>query len=111
MDKSEALKEKAFYFENLFRDEILLNIGNLAPNSAQILSEVRFQPKETLRFNVFFSARNGFFTQILRIKKLGNEWKIASKVTKVKVEEKKEETIFEKIDEGYPRNEKGIIQW
>jgi hypothetical protein len=111
LDKFDELKEKAFSFESLFEDEITVNVGNFAPNSAQILSQVQIRPKETLRYNVFFSARNGFFTQILRIKKLGTEWKTAFKVTVVRPQENKERIIFEKIDEGYPRNEKGLVQW
>ncbi len=112
VDKSEALQEKGHYFENLFDDAIYsANIGTLVPNSGQLLNEVKFQPKRTLRFNIFFSVRNGMFIQFLRIQRIGNEWKTAFKVFVIRPKEKKERTIFEKIDEGYPRNEKGLVQW
>lgn len=109
LDKFEELKKEGMTLENLFKSEVNVNTGNLAPNQVRLLGEVLFQPKETVRLNIFFSARNGFFTQILRIKKVGTEWKSAFKVTQKK--EGKQETLLEKIDDGYPRNEKGVVQW
>jgi len=109
LDIFEELSREKVTLENLFKSEVIVNVGNVAPNQARFLKQVRFKPKETVRFNIFFSARNGYFTQTLRIKKVGTEWKTAFKVTQVM--EGKEETLLEKIDDGYPRNANGIVQW
>lgn len=109
LDKFEEFVKPAPTLENLQKSEVNVTLGNIAPNQANFLTAISFYPKQASRFNIFFSARNGFFTQILRIKKVGTEWKTALKVTREK--NGKEETFFEKIDDGYPLNEKGLIQW
>jgi hypothetical protein len=110
LDKSEALGEKSYHFENLFDDVIFsAKIGTLAPDSGRLFNEFKFPMKENLRFNIFFEARNGAFTQLLRMHKVGNEWKIASKITGQRG--KTEHTFFEKIDKGFPLNDKGEVQW
>jgi hypothetical protein len=63
-------------------------------------------------FNIFFNARNGFWTQELRLKFIDGEWLSASRVTRMEVGNKnKTRKIFEKIDKGFPLNANGEVDW
>jgi hypothetical protein len=110
LDKSKAFTEKGINFNN-FLDDVIFEkkIGTLIAHEGRIFKEFIFQPKEILRFNIFFSARNGGFNQCLRIRRIGNEWKSAFKVVKYKGN--KEQILLQNIDPGYPLNEKGVVQW
>jgi hypothetical protein len=106
LEKAEALGKKAYQFEHMFDDVTFsADIGTLVPKTSRLFNKFRFPPKDSLRFNVFFNARNGAFMQFLRMHKIGGEWKIASKVVR------EENTLFEKIDKGFPLNDKGEVQW
>jgi hypothetical protein len=82
-------------------------IGNLIPGSARTLAQFNLGNATERRFNVFFSARNGFFTQLLRFKKINGRWSHAIKVNR----EGKGVPPFEDIQPGYPRNSKGEVEW
>lgn len=65
-------------------------------------------------FNVFFMARNGRWTEILRLRKVNDHWASAVKVTwqyRVGGPSVTQEPVFEKTDSDYPRNEKGNVDW
>jgi hypothetical protein len=64
-------------------------------------------------FNIFFNARNGFWTQELRLKLIDGKWQTASRVTRLEVGSKKKtpDKIFERIDKGFPLNAKGEVDW
>lgn len=93
----------------LQKDEQHLNIGNLAPSQARVLGPVQIDSDVT-RWNIFFGARNGFWTELLRIRRVGNELKFALKVTRSR-QTGKAEIVFEKVDPGYPRTKEGQIEW
>ncbi len=85
-------------------------IGNLAPNQAAPLGNVQING-ESLRWNLFFSARNGFFTEELRVQRVGSDWKTAIQVTRSNPTSGETKTLFEKIDPGYPRGYDGKVEW
>jgi hypothetical protein len=64
-------------------------------------------------FNIFFNARNGFWTQELRFRMIDGKWLTATRVTRVEVGSKRKtpERLFERIDKGYPLNSKGEVDW
>lgn len=92
-------------FENIQKAEIQRQFGDLIPGHASMVGgAVSLGTGDTRRFNIFFTARNGSFVQLLRFRKINGSW-----VSAVKVE--KGETRFEKIGDGYPRNAVGEVDW
>lgn len=77
----------------------------LISSSAQVFHPFTLGNGDTRRFNIFFSARNGFFNQALRFKKIQGKWVSA---TKVKREEK---VIYEEVDDEFPRTAEGNVEW
>ncbi|HEY6289833.1 MAG TPA: hypothetical protein VIW48_10325 [Nitrospiraceae bacterium] len=96
-------------YSDKLREEVQLSISNIAPNQANMLKTVQLG-NDPLKWNLFFSARNGFFTEFLRVQRVGNEWKTALKVIRTP-SSGKEQTLLEKIDSGYPRSEDGQVEW
>jgi hypothetical protein len=91
------------------REEVQVSISNIAPNQARMLKTVQLD-NDPLRWNLFFSARNGFFTELLRVRRVGNEWKTALKVIRTPASSH-EQLLFEKIDSGYPLSTNGQVEW
>jgi hypothetical protein len=67
--------------------------------------------KAIRRFNIFFITRNGSFTQILRFQKIGGRWLSATKVERATTPLGHAEVIFEQVQPGFPKSEKGEIDW
>ena len=79
-----------------------------SPEKSLTLGEIIFQGAK--QYYVFqFSARNGDWFQNLRIELVGKERKIARKV--IKSTKEGGQNLLEKIDPGFPRDEKGRVQW
>jgi hypothetical protein len=58
-----------------------LAIGNMAANTARILTQaIPFSSADKQDFNVFFGARNGFWTELLRYRKVKDRWVVARMV-------------------------------
>ena len=92
-------------------DALRQNVGTLIPSSSITLSDRWPLPASDRKdYNVFFSARNGFFIQLLRLRRINGVWLRALRVTR---DNDKGETItlLEKIDDGYPRDKAGQIEW
>jgi hypothetical protein len=96
-------------YSDKLREEVQSSIGNIAPNQARMLKTVQLG-SDSLRWNLFFSARNGFFTELLRVQRVGNEWKTALKVTRTP-SSSNEQMLLEKIDSGYPLSKDGQVEW
>ena len=59
-----------------------ISIGNIPPNSSKLLDGLLINQVHSLRLNILFSARNGFFSQLLRAKKNSSgRWVTAIRVT------------------------------
>lgn len=101
-----SLEKKGFTYETFRQTDIRKELGNMIPGHCIDLGEVWNLGKnsETRRFNIFFTARSGSFTQLLRFKKVGRHWLHATKVERAG-------TIYENIQPGFPRNEKGGVDW
>ena len=72
----------------------------------QILGWVALGDGDTRSFNVQIYARNGFFHQVLRLKKIDGEWVSATKVTRGW-----DKVIYEEIDDKFPRTAGGDVEW
>ena len=54
-------------YSDKLREAVQLSISNIAPNQASMLKTVQLGT-DPLKWNLFFSARNGFFTEFLRVR-------------------------------------------
>ena len=94
-------------FATLKQLDTSISLGTLIPSSAQMLHRVPLGNDNTRRFNIFFSARNGFFNQSLRFKKIHGKWVRATKVMRGGGDE----VIYEKVDDEFPRTAEGNVEW
>lgn len=100
-------RQKPISFFDMQRDEIRLDIGNVAANQARVVGPMQID-SDSLRWNIFFSARNGFYTQLLRLKRINGELKTALKVTR-NLPSGEAETL--QIDPAYPLGNDGKVEW
>jgi hypothetical protein len=85
-----------------------IQIGNMFVNAVAQVMHLKLDPVvESQTFEIVMSARNGSFTESLRLRRINGQWLSAIKVTRGKAEEK----IYERISEAFPRDEKGEIDW
>ena len=99
-----------YSISDMRRDEVRLVIGNLAPHESRLFDPVKLDG-DVLRWNLFFNGRNGFFTESLRFRRVGNEWKTAVLVTKSDPTTGETTTLLEKVDPDYPRGKDGKVVW
>lgn len=84
----------------------LFSIGTMLPRQINNLCKVPVTDQEHSKsFNIFFSARNGMFSELLRLKKINNEWVSAMKVLG------DEKTLLEAVSDSYPKGSNGEIDW
>lgn len=82
------------------------SIGTMLPMQSNNLCKVQIQDQENSKsFNIFFSARNGMFSELLRLKKINNEWVSAMKVLG------DEKTLLKAVSDSYPKGSNGEIDW
>jgi hypothetical protein len=83
-----------------------INIGDLIHDTARAVGNVPFDGTDNQQFNIFFSARNGLWTESLRVQRKNSNWYQAIRVLR-RVDETHEPIIFEQIDPDYP----GPVDW
>ncbi len=82
------------------KTQVILEIGNIQANSAKLLGQLTSDfSKNYKAFNVFYNARNGFFTQGIKMFKLDNSWKGSTSITN----STQNKTLFEKTDPAIPK--------
>jgi hypothetical protein len=91
-------------------NELHFNIGNVAPHNSRMLVPISLS-NDSLRWNIFFSARNGFFTELLRMRRVNGKWKTALKVVTNPMRGEERKTLFEKVDPDYPVGKNGLVEW
>jgi hypothetical protein len=64
-----------------------------------------FTSSERQAFNIFFFARNGDWTQNVRMLKSNGNWLLATQV------QREEERIWDRIDPDFPRGADGEVEW
>jgi len=104
LEKFDQLEGK-LSFATLKQTDTNISIGNLISSSVWMLHPVTLGNGNTPGFNIFFSARNGFFNQILRLKKIHGKWVHATKVLR------EDKVIYEEIDDEFPRTDEGKVEW
>jgi hypothetical protein len=78
----------------------VFSLGDMIPAHSLVAGQVANSNAGIKRFNIFWSARNGSFTQVLRYAFDGQIWHMATRIRKNQGAES--ELIYEKIPEGYP---------
>ena len=111
LDKMEQIKnrDKLTLREIMEQTEDRLEIGNLSLGQARFMSAINLPEADIKRFNFFITARNGFVTQLIRLRRINALWKSATKVTRE--HEGEEQVLLEKVDPEFPRDESGQVQW
>ncbi len=99
VDKFQQVVSRDFSALDLFKIDTNVSVGNLAVGQAAMIGNMRLPSLHELRFNIFFSARNGFFVQLLRLRKVNGVWRQAIRVTRR--HDGPEAVILEKIDSEY----------
>jgi hypothetical protein len=86
-----------------------VGIGNLTPgfSSGSAVTLQRHSPGRDFSYNVFYVARNGAWTQFLRMRWTGSGWATAEKV--VGLSEGKE--LYSNVTPDYPRRPNGDVDW
>jgi hypothetical protein len=96
-------------------DDIWLDLGEVQVGRAFFRHDVLlpFSDEEAQSFNIFFGARNGMWTQELRLRKVAGQWSSALRVwfSSIGGSTPPDKPVFEQGREGFPRNEKGQVDW
>lgn len=89
----------------LFEASKILRVGNMGPKQAVELGGLHLPNTDKKSYNIYITARNGSFMQVLRFRRVNSKWKMAMQVRRgAKV-------LEESIDPDFPRNAKGKIDW
>lgn len=99
-------KKGSITMQNLFVGDTNVRLGSMPVGTATILSDFPLGHEIARDFNIFFSARNGLYTQLLRMRKSEQKWVSA---TRVQMREGNDEkVVFEQIDPDFPKDQ---LQW
>ena len=104
LQKFDAIKDSPT-LENILTAETSLSLGTLIKGHASMLGRWDLGTGDARGFNIFFSARNGSWYQNLRFRRVGGIWLFANRVVR------SEQTVFEDIQPGYPRDSSGHVKW
>lgn len=92
-------KNNDYSEEGLKKSQVILNIGNMSPESSEMLNVLQGDFSSNKKaFNIFFSARNGFYVETLRLFKIDNLWKRSIKIHK----QFNNELLYQQDDQGIP---------
>jgi hypothetical protein len=98
------------------KDDINVHVGDLSVGGASFNENVviSFSDSVAQNFNVFFAARNGWWCELLRLRKVNEHWASALQVSITPSADGSQPgkvAAFEKIDNDYPRNADGSVEW
>ena len=87
-------------------------VGTIAPSRVSRGRVLHWQglDGQSKNFNITFSARNGYWTQLIKCRLIDGEWSYALKVEK-QVDHEKIILLHERIDQNFPKNVLGNIDW
>lgn len=97
---------------NPFSD-LVITIGNLAAGLTWYNRAISFPFSESQfqSFNIFFSARNGLWTEEIRLSKVDGAWATALRVTGFQTNTSMGNQLYEEVDKTFPRQPDGTIDW
>ncbi len=95
----------------------VVQMGDLPPRTVNSIQLRVSAPSGSVRWNLFFGARNGHWNQALRLRKIDGVWESAIRVVKFTIpdetaaENNSQQTILlEKISQKFPRTN-GTVNW
>jgi len=101
-------------FNDIAAASTTYEIGDMATHSTKILSTNYNLGGDKHSFNVFFSGLNGFWTELLRIRRVKGEWVQAIKVIRNLTDKDGkpyEKVVFQSIDKKFPTGPGGKVEW
>ncbi len=105
LQKFEQIKNN-ISLANMSYSDTNISVGNMIPSHASMVQQWKLENDLEQSYNVFFTARNGSFTQFIRLHKINGNW-----VSAIKVTNRANEVLHEKIDDNYPRDANGNVCW
>lgn len=91
---------------------IVVHVGDMAVGSSTVLGvSTDLTSAEERNFNVFFTARNGFWLQQIKIRQIGSRRFVATRVLNAHDPSKAKRTLYFSVAKEFPRNSKGEIEW
>jgi hypothetical protein len=94
-------------WESIYRNVIPL--GNIAGKSGRYSNTVHLAGRQQYALNIFYTARNGTWQQMLRMQRTDKGWLFATKVEKGQGAEMRE--LYRAIDDAFPRKPDGEVNW
>lgn len=83
---------------------VTVDLGNLPPRSAKLFPETLPTSDDSVRFDFFFAARNGFWDELLRRRRVKGRWSEALKV------ERDGKILKQEISADFPLDH-GKVKW
>jgi len=108
IDKYNHIKQGKKAWDSLMDCSVIVEFGNLSPGFSRTISfrPVLSWPNDRERnVNVFITARNGYFVEKLRFRRIENKW------VRALIVKKGDKELIRKIDEQYPLNDQGEVDW
>lgn len=97
-------------FIKLSQRDTVIQVGTLTPNHTQMFVMGRYPTDDSkIRYNIYYSARNGDFTQIYRSVLINGKRVTATEISSGVISKGK--VLYKKVDAEYPRDESGRIKW
>lgn len=94
-------------FVSGLHEDRIVEVNLLLPDSASIIGKWSLSAQQKQGYNIFFTARNGSFTQEYRLAKVEGEWKSATRIRRSGAEK----LLYEQTDPTFPRSELGDVDW
>jgi hypothetical protein len=92
--------------DNFRQADTTIEVGNIIPGHASMVGAWKIEGLDRQNYNVFFTARNGRFTQLIRMMKIDGKW-----ISATKVSNGSEEIVHEQVSESFPRDAEGRVIW
>jgi hypothetical protein len=111
LDVFEQVKRDGLKWEEVLSNRRVYQIGNIPPDVSRPIGEMWQLPeKDYIRYNILISARNGFFSQRLRLRRMNGQWREATIVTTAATADAPQ-VLHKKVDAGFPLNQQGEVDW
>ena len=91
--------------QNIYGIDVVIELPFVKAKTVSLNKLIHFGAVNSKRYNVFTFTRNNDFTQLVRLKKVDGIWLKASKI------ESGNELVDLNVDEGYPLNADGKVDW
>ena len=109
-DEPYRVVEGKLDWNDVMKKQHVFRVGNLSPKQTTIVQGLALPQRDVIRLNILISARNGFISERLRFVQQGNMWVQALTATTAG-NMNTPRVLIEKIDDAFPRNAEGQVEW